>query len=199
MRVFAVALDGPLAEYSRGLHNYLSDIYTDTEPDLTKAPLNDRWFVEADEMERHVNDFVNSAMQINKLKCNREAADEMSRWSMGGMVPSILADRKCETRMVTELWLSQNFVPYSNLLFEVFGDEPALCRHIDADFYVDWDIWAAADVAMTGIKSYVVRDVFNESFMYMADGLRKSLNVLDGMMTIVNSFEEIRVLEGIRG
>ncbi len=197
MRVFAVALDGPLAKYEWGFIDYLNEMYPDL--DINPELPSDDWGIPLGKLDLHREKFNNSAQLINGLQCNEEAAEQMRQWSFEGLVPSVFVARRTETRMVTEMWLTKYCVPYSNLLFDTLYSEPSLLRHIDASFYVDTDILNCLRVAVTGIRTYFLIDEFNHQYEKYVPRYSKQHMLLDGMLKVAHSFDDIRKHEGING
>lgn len=92
---------------------------------------------------------TDEAFKFLKLSADLHNVREMNQWVFDGWVPSILSSLDPSNRLMLEVWLSENNVPYSNLVFGVDSPEYT-CWQLDADFYITADKEVAGRVADIG-------------------------------------------------
>lgn len=114
-----------------------------------------------------------------------ERIAEMNKWGLNGNIPSVITARPPKLRLITELWLSRNNVPYSNLLMGAGKSKGKLAWHIDAAFMIEDNIGEAENVVENGVKCYVIANKHN-----------KNCNQSENLI-LVESYQEITERENL--
>lgn len=125
---------------------------------------------------------------------------EISRWTMTGMVPSVITGRNISDRIITEFWMAQHNVGYSNLVMGVKDDMKGLfAKHLDCSFFIE-DLPAAAfNVAEYGVKVYVIRQPYNRWMERKKEIGSDPSRMLDwDLITFVDDYTQIAELEKIK-
>jgi hypothetical protein len=194
MKVFATDIDGCIADFDQALISAISvkfDVYPNYEIpafkvydryDCPEAPEIKRWIRE----ELMQEEFI--YLQPNPI---RENVEVMTQWVFDGWVPSVVTARGLHSALVTELWLAQNHVPYSNLLFAAGGKKGELCKHLNATFLIEDNVREAWDASIHMERVYLLETSGNR------DTLKRWKLDLDGVSNIhvVKNYSEIDKLE----
>lgn len=193
MRVFAIELDGPLAQKEAAIMSHLFEVYEATGFDFGHITWAQRINKPAVEVAEHITKALELDSFWQDFKCNKPVAEEMSRWAFAGLVPSVVCRRPKAIRINTELWLAQNYVPYSNLLFtDLIEDVSRALGYVDAEFLITSNAFVAEDVSRFNkdINVYIMRDVYNSASLRNLSKVSK--------VTIVDSLTQVAEKEGIR-
>lgn len=167
MRVMASDIDGCLASAAGSMDKRLREHFAiDYDPiDPDKFHFHDKYNLNKDEVKAFL--FSDKCFDDPDLwlaaEPMRENIEEMVRWCLTGMVPSLITARPPRMRMVTEKWAAKNGVPYSNLLLGC-DDKGQICYHIDASFMIEDSTKDAMMVAERGIKCYLIKHTYNVEF-----------------------------------
>lgn len=202
MKVIAVNIDNVLADNESVMSTYLYEKYGDKFDFAAYEDPYDAWvdFVMQfpDEAEATRVALVEEGKMYNMAKPIPKNIEELNKWAWAGAVISIVCPRENKHRMLTELWLAQNQVPYSNLLFNFSLDSvPLLLEAIDAQVYIDAEPMYAgmATETVPTVNTYLLRTYWNRNMMEELDEMAVERGV---EIVKVDYLDEIAVAEGIR-
>lgn len=202
MRIFAVMLDGPVALIEKEIINRIS---SKTGPFPTSLDHNlSNWHEKFYLSEERFDELVYGEYILGdpafwrSLDANPKMVEAMNRWSLSGLVSSVLTERKAFHRIETELWCAQNNVPYGNLLLDVFGHKVQLLHHIDASFVVEQRLSDAVEIAKAGWNVYLLRSPYSAPEERELRRLEKAYRVPEGKIKYVDDPKEIDALEFIQ-
>ncbi len=201
MKVFSSDLDGVLADASGPIEERVRERFN-----LGDSPYTGDGFYVHEKFgldKKEVSEFLFSEECFDDpavwfaAEPMQENIEEMARWCMTGMVPSIVTARPPHMRIVTEMWLAKYGVPYSNLLFGAGKNKGQLCWHIDASFMIEDRYEEAFIIAQRNIKCYVLETPWNKDGKEDWATLVETNEVDPTMLIWVKSFKDIAKIEKI--
>jgi hypothetical protein len=197
MKLYAINLDGPIADIESAFFKRADEMY----PDLDLR-LGESW---DDTLYEHsaaaYDEFYNSVDKSEQIWYSAPALtehiEEIVKWSYAGVVTSVVTSRPNTWRISTELWLAHNHVPYSNLLFNFnIAEADWMLPALDAGFYIDVEPGIALKVASCGIPAYLIRTIYNFSGIAIIESTPELSDIKN--LHIVTYMDEIAEREGIR-
>jgi hypothetical protein len=131
---------------------------------------------------------------LNNATPSQPVVDLMTKWALNGWVPSIISDLSSDLRLFAEVWLSNNNIPYSNLLMGVTS-------------YTDAVKWTGCSIMITTrplmfinavvnnpeLEVYVIMTMKNDKWLEES-GLEPSQDVLD-RIHMVKDVKQIERIE----
>jgi len=202
MRIFAVMLDGPVALIEQAIIDRIAKKTSvfPTSIDHSLPEWYEKFHITEERYEEllYGEECLGDPAFWREIKPNTKMISAMNDWSMSGLVPSILTERKREDRLETELWMAQNHVPYSNLLLDVLGNKVSLLHHIDATFVVEQRLSDAVEIAKAGWNVYLLKTPYSRPEEKELVRLEKAYRVPQGKIKYVEQPEEIAASEFIR-
>jgi len=202
MKVIAVNIDNVLADTESALSAYLYDKFADVF-DFDKFDNHEEgWQAFALEHPEKAmiaaEELIEGGKLYNLAKPITKNIEELNKWAWAGAVISIVCARSNKHRLLTELWLAQNQVPYSNLLFNIdYINVDTLLASIDAQVYVDSEpgfVGLAAET-LPSLSAYLLRTFWNDR---MVPEFQEMLEERGAEVTIVDYLDQIAEAEGIR-
>lgn len=185
MKVIASDLDGCLAHTQGKIEEEFLDMYG-----LTPAVDEGNWAEKYPSLRQKdvknvlIRLFANPDFLLD-AEADEENIAEWNRWVLLGMAPSIITRRDPISRAVTELWMSQHTVAYSNFLLGIRNKGEA-CWHVGASFMIEDGYSEAMSVATQGIQCYLLRKPYN--IKHESEGYP--------LITFVDNYKEISEIEG---
>lgn len=202
MKVIAVNIDNVLADNESAISRYLYERYADIFDFDVYDSVEKSWmaFQEAypDKALATATELIEEGKLYDLAKPITKNIEELNKWAWAGAVISIVCPRSNKHRLMTELWLAQNNVPYSNLLFNFdYSNVEVLLESIDAQVYVDSEPGLVGMVAETvpSLSAYFVRTVWNKD---MVPQFLDMLEEREARATIVDYLDQVAEAEGIR-
>lgn len=201
MKVFGTDLDGCVAD-SASIIDYEFRKKFSVHKVVDEEAFNswDKYGVGEEVGAPFVRSLLDGLVLWRDSKPIRKNIAEISRWTLTGMVPSVITGRNLQDRIITEFWMAQNDVGYSNLVMEAKDDMKGLfAKHLDCSFFIEDKPEAAFNVAEYGIKVYVIRHPYNAWMERQKEIGSDPSRTLDwDLITFVDDYTQIAELEKIK-